>query len=210
VPVDLDAAELARRPFDRHGLRLRPLDLERDVPVLHRWFTQERAHFWGMQALSEREVLAAYGALLEEGHALACIGEREGRPAFLLECYDPARGALGRCYRVRRGDIGMHVFVGPPDELAARERGFTRRVFHVLMAFIFERLRARRIVVEPDVRNERIHVLNREMGFVYQGYAQLETKLAALAFCTRERYVGACRRFPPPRPSRPLPAEQSE
>jgi RimJ/RimL family protein N-acetyltransferase len=80
----------------------------------------------------------------------------------------------------------MHFFVGPP---AVPVRGFTRAVFRTLMRFIFERLEARRVVVEPDARNDKVHVLNREMGFVYEGYVRLPEKLAALAFCTRESFV---------------------
>jgi RimJ/RimL family protein N-acetyltransferase len=53
------------------------------------------------------------------------------------------------------------------------------------MRFLFERLDAERIVVEPDARNERIHALNRAMGFVYAKNVAFREKTASLAFCTR-------------------------
>jgi len=186
MPVDLAACELVRRPFESEGLRLRALDLDADTPAMQRWFAMDYARFWGMQHMSVQQVRDAYAALVSGGHAMAFTGLTHGQPAFVVECYDPAHHELGRHYRVREGDVGMHFLVGPP---AAPERGFTRRVFRVLMRFIFERLHARRVVVEPDARNDKVHVLNREMGFAYQGYVRLPEKLAALAFCTRESFV---------------------
>ena len=185
MPVDFAACDLERRPFESEGLRIRALDLDADVPLMQRWFTMDYASFWGMQHKTEHEVRATYAALVRSGHAMAYAGLARGQAAFLLECYDPAHDELGRHYPVRPGDVGMHFFVGPP---AVPMRGFTRRVFRTLMRFIFERLDARRVVVEPDARNDKVHVLNREMGFAYAGQVRLTEKLAALAFCTRESF----------------------
>jgi hypothetical protein len=180
MPVDF-----ARRPYESEGLCLREIDLDADVPHLHRWFGMEYAGFWGMQHKTEREVRDTYATLVRSGHAMAYTGLWHDEPAFLVECYDPAHDPLGQHYSVMPGDVGMHFFVGPPR---MPQRGHTRRVFRVLMRFIFERLHARRVVVEPDVRNDKVHVLNREMGFAYRGTVQLPEKLAALAFCTREDF----------------------
>ncbi|HKX39863.1 MAG TPA: GNAT family N-acetyltransferase [Burkholderiaceae bacterium] len=186
MPVDFAARELATRPYVNQGMRIRALDLETDIPLMHRWFAMDYASFWGMQHKTEREVRDVYAALLGSGHAMAYTGLWRERPAFLLECYDPAHDELGRHYPVRHGDVGMHFFVGPPE---APVSGFTRNVFRALMRFVFERLQAHRVVVEPDARNDKVHVLNREMGFAYERYVQLPEKLAALAFCTRESFV---------------------
>jgi hypothetical protein len=185
MPIDFIGG-LDRCPFTHDGFGLRLLDLDSDIPVLHRWFAPDAARFWGLQHKTEGEVRQVYAELLDGGHAMAYTGLSHGQPAFLVECYDPAYDALGRHYRVRPGDIGMHFFVGPA---VTPVRGFTRGVFRTLMRFIFERLHARRVVVEPDVRNDKVHVLNREMGFTYHGCVRLPGKLAALGFCTRERFV---------------------
>ena len=185
MPVDFAACDLVREPFESEGMRIRALDLDADIPVMHRWFTLDYARFWNMQGQTEREVHAVYAALLRSGHAMAYTGLVHGQAAFLVECYDPAHDELGRHYAVRPGDVGMHFFVGPSPVPVS---GFTRRVFRTLMRFMFERLDARRIVVEPDARNHKVHVLNRAMGFVDQGEVRLTEKIAALAFCTRESF----------------------
>jgi RimJ/RimL family protein N-acetyltransferase len=190
MPVDFSIADLRRRPFRHEGLQLRELDLAADIALLHRWFALPYASFWGMQHKTEREVHEAYATLVDSGHAMAYTGLCNGEPAFLVECYDPVHDPLGRLYPVMPGDVGMHFFVGPAE---VPQRGHTRRVFRALMSFIFERLHARRVVVEPDIRNDKVHVLNREMGFDYQGTVSLPEKLAALAFCTRERFILAQR-----------------
>jgi RimJ/RimL family protein N-acetyltransferase len=163
------------------AVRIRPLIVAHDVALLHRWFTLPYAAFWGMQQQPEHETRAFYEQLLRSGHATACIGLVDGVRAFLVECYDPAHDALAAHYAVRPGDLGMHFFVGPAD---APVHGFTRRVFRSIMRFMFGHLRARRIVVEPDVRNHKVHALNQAMGFVRDKEIQLPTKRAGLAFCT--------------------------
>jgi len=186
MPVDVRTADLAKRPFLREGFQLRDIDMGVDIPHLHRWFGLPYAGFWGMQDKTEAQVLDTYARLASSGHAIACVGLSEGEPAFLVECYDPAHDPLGRLYPVAPGDVGMHFFVGPPQ---VPQHGHTRRVFRCLMHFVFERLHARRVVVEPDLRNDKVHVLNRAMGFEYHGTVALPDKLAALAFCTRERFL---------------------
>jgi RimJ/RimL family protein N-acetyltransferase len=61
-------------------------------------------------------------------------------------------------------------------------------VFAFVMRFMFDRLDAARIVVEPDANNAKIHALNLAMGFTYAGQARFRDKTASLAFCTRTQF----------------------
>jgi hypothetical protein len=82
----------------------------------------------------------------------------------------------------------MHVLVAPTD---APVPGFTRRVFRAVMAHCFTSPAVARVVVEPDVRNDRIAALNAEAGFVVARPVTLPTKEAALSFCTREAFAAS-------------------
>lgn len=191
----VDATGVVHR--DAAGFAFRPLCIPDDIPTLHRWFTAERGAFWLMRDKTEDEVRQTYRALMDSGHATAYVGIHVGihvgpkagppasRPAFLAECYDPAYDRLHAFYPVRPGDLGMHVFIGPPE---VRIPGFTRAVFGALMRFMFAHLGAQRIVVEPDARNHRIHALNRSVGFVDAREIVLPEKTARLAFCTRRDF----------------------
>lgn len=173
---------------DGAGLALRPLDPAADAALLRQWFSMDYARFWSMQEHTEAQVREFYEALADSGHAAAWLGSHQDRPAFLLECYDPAHDQVGEHYPVCHGDLGMHIFIGPPE---VRIPHFSRRVFAFVMRFLFDRLHARRVVVEPDSNNIKIHALNLAMGFSYAGQARFREKTASIAFCTRRQFEQA-------------------
>ena len=179
--------------FTIRALRL-DRNFEHDMALLHGWFQLDHAQFWGMQQHTSGQVSASYRQLLSSGHATAYLGYFDGLPSFLFESYQPIHDELGKHYDVHPGDLGMHCFVGPPQ--AARIPNFTRRVFGVLMSFMFEQLGAQRIVVEPDVRNHKVHALNQAMGFTSLNEVQLPHKRASLACCTRAGFLAALSNLP--------------
>jgi siderophore synthetase component/RimJ/RimL family protein N-acetyltransferase len=179
---------------DRCGtgaIRLRPLRMPDDMPLVHGWVSGEHARYWGLVGRSVAEVEAAYREILRPPGSRAFIGLCAGEPAFLVERYDPADDPIGTYYEVRRGDVGMHILVAPPER---RTPGHTWQVFSAVMDFLFADDSVERIVVEPDIRNDKIHRLNRRAGFVYQRVVQLPRKTAYLAFCTRAQYEAALAR----------------
>jgi hypothetical protein len=165
---------------------IEPLDLERDLSLLHAWVTHPRSVYWQMQGASVGDVAAEYRLIRENPHHDAFLGRADGVPAFLVETYDPAHSDLAGLPELRAGDLGMHVLVAPTE---APVRGFTRAVFRAVMERCFADDRIRRVVVEPDVRNDRIAVLNGAAGFVVARTVSLPTKEAALSFCTRDDFA---------------------
>jgi len=191
MPIDTlhRRADADTRPYrDEAGFVFRPLRIPEDTTTLHRWFIQERAAFWLMQDKTEAEVREAYQRMLDSGTATPYIGWHEGRPAFLAECYDPAQDRIHAFYEVQPGDLGMHIFIAPPERRIA---GYSRTVFHALMRFMFFHLGARRIIVEPDASNHKVHALNRSAGFAYDRDVVFPEKIASLAFCTRRDFEQA-------------------
>jgi siderophore synthetase component len=167
-------------------LWLRELRIPDDMPLVHAWVTRDSARYWGMVGHSLEQVTRAYTELARRSRVL--LGFHETEPAFLVETYDPATDPIGEHYAVRSGDRGMHVLVAPAR---APIHGFTWAVFSTVMEFSFSDPATDRVIVEPDVRNAKIHALNRRAGFRYQKTVQLPHKVAHLAFCTREQYQAA-------------------
>lgn len=169
---------------------VRPLDLEADAELLHGWVTHPKAAFWMMQGCSVAEVVAEYRRIAGHPHHDAFVGLFEDRPAFLVERYDPAYVELVGLYRPEPGDVGMH-FLCPPTDTPVH--GFTRAVITTVMAFVLDDPAARRVVVEPDLRNTAVHALNAAVGFVPAGPISKPEKEALLSFCTREQFAAATR-----------------
>lgn len=172
------------------GFSLRPLDLTVDIPIIQPWYQLEYAHYWNMQNMTLSQTHDFYAKGATSGHLQAYMGFYQQAPAFVVECYNPADDALGALYTVEPGDMGMHFFVGPCERPV---RHFTRDVLRVVMAFVFDHLHARRVVVEPDIRNAAVHRLNAMVGFVNQAVITLPGKTAQLAFCTPEDFSNSLR-----------------
>lgn len=168
---------------------LRPFDLETDCSIIHHWVNKEYAIYWGMIGFSLEEVKAAYEKILE--HTQVYIGLFDTKISFLLECYEPSEDIIGNYYEVEEGDKGMHILVAPTENPL---RNFTWSVFSFIMDFIFDKPNTKRIVVEPDARNHKIHQLNKKAGFVFQKIIELPNKKAHLEFCTRKDYYNALKK----------------
>ena len=186
--------ELIRTPVTvfRHTIaevgefQIRPL-CSSDFQLLHQWVTAPRAAFWGMQNASLADVTHCYQQQIDSHHCWPYLAFQDGKHAFLLETYDPALDELGQHYAVAPGDIGMHFLVAPAD--GAPVHGYTRAVMATILAFLFAQPDVQRVVVEPDVNNQKIHPLNREAGFQYQHTVALSYKTAWFATCERSTFL---------------------
>ncbi len=170
------------------SVTIEPLDIDTHLGLLHSWITHPRSVFWEMPGASVHDVAREYATIGDDPHHHAWLGRVGGAPAFLAETYDPAHSELARLPELRAGDLGMHVLVAPTETPV---RGFTRAVLRAVMDHCFADPAVRRVVVEPDVRNERIAALNAAAGFVVARRVPLSTKEAALSFCTRADYAGS-------------------
>ncbi|MFD7835833.1 GNAT family N-acetyltransferase [Streptomyces sp. NPDC059761] len=167
---------------------IRPLDPFADAELLHGWVTHPKASFWMMQDASLPDVEREYMRIAAHEHHDAFIGLHEGRPAFLMERYDPSRLELVGLYEAQPGDVGMHFLVAPSERPL---HGFTRAVITTVMAALFADPKTERVVVEPDVENTAVHALNEAVGFVPDGPVRKPEKTALLSFCTRAQFEAA-------------------
>lgn len=176
---------------------LRPLRIPQDIPLVQDWVTRDYAKYWGMKGKSVQEVEALYREIVRSGHVRAFLGLHDGKPSFLVECYRPSEDILATFYDADPQDRGMHILIAPAQK---RIPGFTWHAFTTVLDYLFSDRNTQRVVVEPDIRNEKIHVLNRRAGFVVEKTIELPDtptlpgKMALLSFCTREAYTAALNR----------------
>jgi len=164
---------------------LRPINTDTDAALLHGWFTQDRARYWGMLESSVADVERMLEAIAAAPHHDAYLGCRGGVPEFLIESYAPALHPVGAHFMVAPGDAGMHLLVAPSDTPV---HGFSRSVMTFVLDFLFADPAVTRIVVEPDARNEKILALNAALGFEEIDDIELTDKTARLSFCSRTAF----------------------
>ncbi|WP_408897688.1 GNAT family N-acetyltransferase [Nocardioides sp. R1-1] len=170
-------------------ISIEPLDVERDLDLLHAWVTHPRSVYWMMQDAQREDVRDEYAAIAANPHHDAWLGRVDGVPAFLAETYDPAHSPLAGLPELAAGDLGMHVLVAPPA--GAPVPGLTTAVFDAVMRHCFADPAVRRIVVEPDARNEPIRAKNVAAGFVELREVDLPGKTAMLSVCSRAAFEAA-------------------
>jgi hypothetical protein len=145
-------------------VRVLPLDAHADAGQVHAWVSQERAAFWGMNGLTPDQVAEIYAHLgtLDTHHAFLVV--KDGEPVALLQTYEPEADRVSECYEVRPGDIGVHLLLAPVPDGGARP-GWSAALVDAITSYVLRGLDRRRVVVDPDVRNEKAIARFRRQGF---------------------------------------------
>lgn len=146
-------------------VRIRTLDAKADAEVLHGWVSEERAAFWGMNGLTQDQVAEIYAHMdtLDTHHAY--LLERDGEPVGLLQTYEPEADRVSECYEVEPGDIGLHLLLAPAGT-AGGLPGWSSALLGAVASYVLVGLDRTRVVVDPDVRNERAIARFLRQGFV--------------------------------------------
>ncbi|AIV35492.1 MULTISPECIES: GNAT family N-acetyltransferase [Streptomyces] len=191
-----DRAAVHEQHLDGFGtVRILPLDPTEDATRVHGWVSEERAAFWGMNGLTRDQVADVYAhmATLDTHHAFLVV--KDGEPVALLQTYDPAADRVSECYDAEPGDVGVHLLLAPAGAEGARP-GWTAALSGALMTYVLLGLDRTRIVVDPDVANDKAIARFLKQGFtagpavvlpeVDLPDVYLPEKKAQLAFLRRE------------------------
>ncbi|AOX66007.1 siderophore synthetase [Curtobacterium sp. BH-2-1-1] len=145
-------------------LAVEPVDPDRDAALVQSWLAHPASSWWGMGHLDVDAVRTYLADVQADPAQAAWLGLRDGVAVFLAETYDPARVLLTDVFAAEPGDVGMHLLVAPPPA-DGRVHGLTSAVMRTVVEHCRDVLGARRVVVEPDVRNTAVHAKNAEVGF---------------------------------------------
>lgn len=190
-------AEVWRRDVGPHGVvTAHMLDPEADADVLHRWFTQPRAAFWGMGEHSRDEVRDTYAFVESLPTHHAYLVRWDGEPVALVQAYHPEHDPVAAAYDVAPGDLGLHFFLGGRGPVA--RHGAPQDPWAVLgpalRDFLFAGRGTSRLVGEPDARNEKALRRMAALGFTAGEVVAFESpqgpKVARMAYLTREVAFG--------------------
>lgn len=183
-PVTGTAAGTTSRLLQPTDLDLRPVDPDRDAALLHAWVSEERAEFWGMRGKPLEEVRDIYRYIDEQEHLAAYlvvpvgVADADAEPLALFQTYDPFVDEVGDHYDRRPGDVGAHLFIGP----GPRPAGSGDAIGAFIVGWLAGHPGHRRVVLEPDVRNERSIAFALRAGAELGPVVELPHKTAQLAF----------------------------
>jgi penicillin amidase len=161
------------------------LDPDADLDTVHAWVTQRGTGFWGLGGLTRAELRDTYAFVdtLPSHHAF--VVRRDELPVALLQTYEPEHDPVGAHYAVEPGDVGVHLLLGARGRPTPR---FSTLLMGALLDALLEPPAARRVVIEPDVRNTRAVSRAVRQGFTLGPVVDLPDKRAQLAFLARERW----------------------
>ncbi|GFG80378.1 GNAT family N-acetyltransferase [Mycobacterium paragordonae] len=157
---------------------LRPLDLDRDLDLLHTWMNDpEVARYWNKAW--PREQIASY--LREQQlstHSTPYVGELDDVPMSYWELYRADLDPLAQYYDAREHDAGVHLLLGPAD---SRGRRLAADLLRVVSAWQLDAdPLATRVIGEPDATNVRLIRVAALAGFRHVTDIDLPHKRAAL------------------------------
>lgn len=167
-----------------------PVDPARDAPLVRSWLAAPASSWWGMQHLDEDAARRYLDAVRADPAQDGWLVLRNGGPCAYVETYDPAVVLLVDVWPAEPGDVGMHLLVAPPPA-TGRVHGLTSAVMRAVVGHCRDALGARRIVVEPDVRNTAVQAKNAEVGFRVLREVDVDGKRALLSVLDTARTPAA-------------------
>ncbi|WP_343550154.1 GNAT family N-acetyltransferase [Ralstonia sp.] len=189
-------------PWLGKTLTLRAAELERDLPLLHRWMNDpDVAYFWNEEG-DEAEHRAYLQGLIDDPHMLPLIAAFDDEPFGYFEVYWAKENRIAPFYDAQDHDRGWHVLIGEP---AFRGKAFLTAWFPAIQHFQFlDDARTQRIVGEPRADHVRQIANLDKAGFSKIKEFDFPHKRAMLVMLLRERFFGEHLLFPaPPTPSTP-------
>ncbi|MGY2051376.1 GNAT family N-acetyltransferase [Methylobacterium sp. JK268] len=177
-----------RIPWLARELSFRVLDIDRDLPLFHRWMNDPRVDAVWEEAGDRDTHRRSLETRTADPHLLPLIGALDGVPFGYFELYWAAESRLGPHYAAEDHDRGWHVLIG---EEAFRGRSFITAWLPSLMHYVFlDDPRTQRIVGEPRATHaQQIRNLHRA-GFSGVKHFDFPHKRALLVMLLRERFFG--------------------
>lgn len=178
---------LYHKNHDNCTIKVKPLSLTRDIPIIHSWVNLGYAKtFWQMEGPYSKlyqhyEKFIARGL----GYSLVFFINDLKTPVGLMDVYLVKYDEIQKHYKCKPEDYGVHILMAPNEK---RIPGLTTKVLITGLSFLFT-LSIDRIIGEPDIRNKNANDLIKRAGFYFIKEVEMSYKKANLYFCDKQDFL---------------------
>ncbi|QYF83996.1 acetyltransferase [Brevibacterium sp. PAMC21349] len=161
----------------------RPVDFDKDLDMLYEWMHQNHiAPFWKLN-LPMPEFKKWLHNSIEAEHKDVYIGTFNGTPVCYLIAYSVKDDPIREYYDYQKGDLGMHLLIGPRSFLN-KEDGLS--IIRAMIIFLYNQYGTKRIIGEPDIRNRIVIPILKKLGGKVVDRIDLQQKKASLIVGERQ------------------------
>ncbi|MFC2949438.1 GNAT family N-acetyltransferase [Virgibacillus sediminis] len=166
-------------------ISFRTLDYDKDLRNVFHWMHQPHViPYWQLDLPFLKFSKHLEDALADQ-HQTLYIGEIDGHPMSYWEAYWVKGDIVEKRYDADSFDQGIHLLIGDPQYLG---KGYSLPLLRAMVRFQFIQPDTKKVIAEPDIRNEKmIHIFKR-CGFEAIKPIELPDKTALLMFCHRETF----------------------
>jgi hypothetical protein len=177
---------LIELPFDAgQTIRLRSLDLKKDLNILHQWVNSSHARrFWQLEGTLD-QLRSTYQPVLRNSDSHSFILLLDEQLICQVDCYRVEADELGKYISCHYHDSGVHLLMAPSQTPVP---GLTRAVMETFLRYYFSFDEAQHLYAEPDIYNHKACQLLTKCGFGFVQNIMLSTKAASLYLMTKKQF----------------------
>lgn len=193
----LDQVWLYQKYFSdkSYTLYVRPVCLEADISMMHRWATHPLARkFWQAEP-NETLLYNYYRKEFSQKLTFSFLIFLEAIPVAQADVYQVLRDETASHYQAAAEDYGLHLLMAPYKEILSGAKADIKRLsVHVLvtmLGFLFSFDSVQRVMAEPDRENKAANRLAQATGYRFMKQIELSCKKANLYCYEKEDFLEA-------------------
>jgi acetyl CoA:N6-hydroxylysine acetyl transferase len=169
----------------KKDIKFREVKMQKDLNRLHEWMNNEHViPYWKLNISLDLYKEHLENAL-NDNHQKLYIGYIKETPMSYWERYWVNGDIIRDYYKYDKWDQGIHLLIGPKEFIS---KGYSVPLLLEMLRLQFTEKKTKKIVAEPDIRNEKMIHVFKKCGFQPVKNIILPDKEALLMFCERNRF----------------------
>ncbi|MFI8688218.1 GNAT family N-acetyltransferase [Rossellomorea sp. NPDC077527] len=166
-------------------IAFKKVDFDRDAVLIHKWMMEDHVHpFWNLNIPLD-QFQSHLKKALSDSHQTLYTGYLDGVPMSYWEAYLVKGDVIEETYSSAPYDQGVHLLIGEKEYLG---KGLSLPLLRAMVSFQFHERETKKVVAEPDIRNDKMIHVFQKCGFQAVKHIDLPDKTGLLMFCERSEF----------------------